>query len=341
MNKASFSYKFLNQNNINDWQKIFENSSESWHTFDSNNNINKNNINTLQIIIYKKDIPVAIFLSNKNKNKFFFQLLSINILVCRYEGLIIDDKYINDSRNIYKYFNLIIKKVFKNQHKIDVIKYNYSPNNISFLKNNKIIKTLYKKSYQNDLLVVENNIDYLKNRKYNLRREIKLGNKHLNSNPALKIIDDKSLVSINNILELQKIFINDKKLKNFNFNANFFEKRLKNNYYKFYIIKKNNKYIYVNIYTKFKNFITNHYMIQDEYCKKNFLAKAMYYKIIDSLKGDSVFVLGIENDIDGVDWFKKQMSNHKIKYQIFEYYLSFFSLIYLVLSKFYKFIVNK
>ena len=79
----------------------------------------------------------------------------------------------------------------------------------------------------------------------------------------------------------------------------------------------------------YDKFITNHYMIQNSYSKKIF-AKAMYYNLVNELNNDQSYILGIENDNKSVDWFKKQMSNSKIEYYIYDFYLSLKSLIILI-----------
>ncbi len=54
--------------------------------------------------------------------------------------------------------------------------------------------------------------------------------------------------------------------------------------------------------------------------------------LINELNNEQVYILGIENDNKSVDWFKKQMSNSKIEYYIYDFYLSLKSLIILILK---------
>ena len=254
-------------------------------------------------------------------------MLSLNYLYCQYEGINIKDDYLTFGEKIYDYFNkIIIKDILVKKYKIDIIKYYKSPNNLSFNEGINYFKCYKINKIRNDFLIVLNDEKFLESRKYNLRREIKKGIKNLEINNEIQIINNKSEIEINKILKLQSIFVKEKKLKNFEFDRIFFQDRIDSPYYTFSILKYKNEYIFVNINSVYKNFITNHYMVQNNYSKKNYLSKAMYYKFMTKIKKDQRYILGIEKDNNSVDWFKNQFSNHKKQYYVYELYISLFAL---------------
>ena len=331
MEIKSFSYEFLNLNNLNDWLEVANESSHSWHSINDNNILKKHNsINTIRLIIYDSKNPIAIFGGSIQRKNIFYNFFNINYLFCNYEGLIIKENKLNLSSQIYFYLNeKIFNNLLRKEYKIDTIKYYATPNNTSLAYNYNNIKCYYKKKIRNDLLIIKKNQKFLESKKYNLRREIKIGLKNLQYE-NIKILKNKNEIDINKILILQSEFIKDKKLQNFNYDKNFFTERLNSDFYSFNVIEHNNEYVFLNINSMYDKFITNHYMIQNSYSKKNFFAKAMYYNLVNELNNDQVYILGIENDNKSVDWFKKQMSNSKIEYYIYDFYLSLKSLIILI-----------
>ena len=329
LKKKIFYYKNLSNQNLSDWLLVAKNCSHSWHTLfdDFQLKYKINNDNLFNLIIYYEDSPIAIFSSKKIvSKKFKFQL---NILKCEYDGLFIHKQYNYLNKDIVNYFSQeVINKIFKYKN-IDRIDYCQTLSEIS--KNKKLefkFKSLFFRKLSKNILVGKNTKDFLESKNYNVRKEIKRGLENLKS---FNIITEKNLIDIKKIQKLDRL--KSQKRKILPMSKKFFEERINSKFYNIYIIEKDRNYEVIFINSLFSNFVTMHYTSQSDLARKKFLTKALIYKFINELKNDQYYILGIKNDsVEGVNFFKEKISNHNFNNFFYYYYISYKSVLFLILN---------
>ena len=94
----------------------------------------------------------------------------------------------------------------------------------------------------------------------------------------------------------------------------FFYHRLKSKFYNFFIISMGDSYEVIYITANHENFKTLHYTCQSDTGRKKLLSKALMYKIINDLEENQQFLLGVKNDVSGVDFFKSNFANQEVKF---------------------------
>ncbi|MBI28630.1 MAG: hypothetical protein CFH21_00123 [Alphaproteobacteria bacterium MarineAlpha5_Bin11] len=306
-------FKKLSSENIDDFIKVANNSKHKWHFAVDvvELELRLKNYQHFNLIIYKDDCPVAVFLSRNIKLKRL--LVKLNGLLCDYQGLHIDKNFTKYSNEIINFlYNDIFDNYFKKVLKIDRIEYIPPPSLIfsnSQIDNFNIHKYGRDINKTNFILSVKKDDNYLKSRSYNIRYEIKKGLKNLES---YEIISDKKKIDIEKILILDSL--KSKRLNIEKQTKDFFYHRLKSKFYNFFIISMGDSYEVIYITANHENFKTLHYTCQSDTGRKKLLSKALMYKIINDLEENQQFLLGVKNDVSGVDFFKSNFANQEVKF---------------------------